>query len=197
MITRRELLRGTGALGIAGLGSSLTRCSIFEEVRDSRPNILLIMTDQQTSRAMSVAGNPHLRTPAMDHLAGSGIRFEHSYCTSPICGPARSSIITGRMPHETRVNWNVDTPDPAIPNLGEIFREVGYRTVWAGKWHLPRMYPHKFKDGFVVQEYLPESMKKKYYKPTDAGQEKEIKRYLDKLQKLVEEFNNGDRVKDI
>jgi len=58
-------------------------------------------------------------------------------------------------------------------------------------------YPHNFKDGFVVQEYLPESMKKKYYKPKDAGREKEIKRYLDKLQKLVEEFNNGDRVKDI
>jgi len=58
-------------------------------------------------------------------------------------------------------------------------------------------YPHNFKDGFVVQEYLPASMKKKYYKPKDAGQEKEIKRCLDKLQKLIEEFRNGDGVKDI
>ena len=144
MITRRELLKGAGALGVTGVGSTLASCTVAEEAKKPRPNILLIMTDQQTSRAMSVAGNPHLRTPAMDHFARCGVRFEQSYCTSPVCGPARSSIITGRMPHETGVDYNVDIPDPAIPNVGEIFREEGYRTVWGGKWHLPRMYPHKF-----------------------------------------------------
>jgi arylsulfatase A-like enzyme len=45
------------------------------------------------------------------------------------------------MPHETGVNFNGDVPDPAIPNVGEIFRKAGYETAWAGKWHLPASYP--------------------------------------------------------
>jgi len=52
-------------------------------------------------------------------------------------------------------------------------------------------YPHNFKDGFVVQEYLPDSIKKKYYEPKDAGKEKEIRRYLDKLQRLIKDFKDG------
>jgi arylsulfatase A-like enzyme len=144
MITRREILKKGTALGLTGLASAVTGCSVAQQASSSRPNVLLIMTDQQTVNTMSAAGNLHVRTPAMDSLAGGGVRFEHSYCTSPVCGPSRSSIITGRMPHETGVNWNVDTPRAIIPNVGEIFRAAGYRTIWAGKWHLPRMYPHKF-----------------------------------------------------
>ena len=113
-----------------------------DDARDaSRPNILLLLTDQQTLRAMSAYGNPYLHTPNMDNLARSGVRFSISYCTAPVCGPARSSIITGRMPHETGVNLNGGTPDPTIPNLGQIFRKAGYETAWAGKWHLPASYP--------------------------------------------------------
>ena len=111
-----------------------------ETATPARPNVLLVFTDQQTMRAMSVYGNRYLHTPNLDVLAQSGVRFEISYCTSPVCGPSRSSIVIGRMPHETGVELNGDTPDPAIPNLGEIFRSAGYETAWAGKWHLPASY---------------------------------------------------------
>lgn len=106
-----------------------------------KPNIILISTDQQNINMMSAMGNPLLSTPNMDKLAANGCMFTQSYCTSPVCGPARSSIITGRMPHETGVEWNGQTPHLEIPNAGEIFREAGYNTIWAGKWHLPESYP--------------------------------------------------------
>ena len=106
-----------------------------------RPNILFIFTDQQTLGAMSAYGNPHLRTPHMDSIAASGVRFEKSYCASPVCGPSRSSLVTGRMPHETGVDVNGESIDSAIPNIGQLLSGAGYRTAWAGKWHLPESYP--------------------------------------------------------
>ena len=151
MLNRRNFLQ-IGGLSAAAL---LTRCSVK---KSERPNILFIFTDQQTWRAMSCAGNPHLSTPALDRLAAEGTRFEQAYCTSPVCGPARSSLITSRMPHETGVEWNGQAMKSEIPNMGQIFREHGYHTVWAGKWHLPESYPlragskQKEIDGF---ELLP------------------------------------------
>ena len=147
MISRRELFRKASGLVLASPAASVARrfsARTGKTGSSSEPNVLLILTDQQTIRAMSTAGNRLLHTPSMDYLALSGVRFERSYCTAPICGPSRSSLISGCMPHETGVNWNENSTGPDIPNLGHCFREAGYRTVWAGKWHLPGMFPHKF-----------------------------------------------------
>ncbi len=114
-----------------------------KSVPGKKPNILLIFTDQQNINMMSAMGNYYLNTPNMDKLAEEGILFTQSYCTSPVCGPARSSIISGRMPHETGVEWNGDSMNPQVTNAGEIFRKAGYNTVWAGKWHLPVSYPQR------------------------------------------------------
>jgi arylsulfatase A-like enzyme len=110
---------------------------------EERPNILIILTDQQTNDAISYLGNPNLNTPAMDQLAAEGTYFMSSYCTTPVCGPARSSLITGRMPHETGVVWNSTHIDPTIPTMGHIFKSEGYQTAYVGKWHLPQAYPAK------------------------------------------------------
>jgi len=108
-----------------------------------KPNVLLIFTDQQNVNMMSAAGNPYLQTPAMDNLVSKGVMFTQSYCTSPVCAPARSSIISGKMPHETGVEWNGDEMREDILNAGDIFRNAGYKTIWAGKWHLPESYPQR------------------------------------------------------
>jgi len=107
-----------------------------------RPNVLLIFTDQQTIDAMGAYGNPYVQTPNMDALAANGVRFTNSYCTSPVCSPARSSIITGLMPHSTGVDYNSMAIRESVPNIGQILSEHGYNTIWAGKWHLPHSYPH-------------------------------------------------------
>lgn len=65
-----------------------------------RPNIIYIMTDQQTATAMSCAGNPDLKTPTMDRLAERGMRFTNAYCSLPLSGPSRASMFTGHTPAE-------------------------------------------------------------------------------------------------
>ena len=125
------------------VSSVIFSCAGEKPDSNKKPNIILIFTDQQHANMMSAAGNRSLQTPAMDLLASEGIMFTQTYCTSPVCGPARSSIITGKMPHETGVEWNGQSIKDGITNSGEIFRENGYQTIWAGKWHLPESYPQK------------------------------------------------------
>ncbi len=107
----------------------------------SRPNILLIITDQQTAEAMSAAGNKDLRTPAMDKLVANGVRFTKAYCAQPLCTPSRSSIMSGKMPFETGFIGNAPEKDGQWPDsllmMGKIFKDGGYKTGYVGKWHLP------------------------------------------------------------
>lgn len=124
-----------------------------------KPNILLIFTDQQNINAMSVAGNPHLHTPSMDQLAADGVRFTEVYCASPVSGPSRASMVTGFMPSEIGMDWNDQSRfKPGTETVGDLFSKNGYRTLWAGKWHIPEIYPQRSKDRVIRQygfEFLP------------------------------------------
>ncbi|MDA0836964.1 MAG: sulfatase-like hydrolase/transferase [Planctomycetota bacterium] len=110
----------------------------------SRPNILFICTDQQSSHMMSCTGHPHVNTPAMDSLAARGVRFNRAYCTNPVCSPSRFSLITGRYPSEIGQRENGVPHLEALPDhilshsLGWLMREAGYETVYGGKEHLPK-----------------------------------------------------------
>lgn len=100
--------------------------------------MLLIITDQQSMSALSANGNPSLETPLMDSLVADGVSFTESYCTHPVCLPARSTVMTGLIPHETDVMKNGQAIAEGIPNLGGHFRAHGYETYYAGKWPLPQ-----------------------------------------------------------
>ena len=113
----------------------------FEKNR--RPNILLILTDQQHWKAIGALGNPMLITPAQNQLVHEGVCIENNYCTHPTCKPSRSSLLTGRMPMETGVWLNTSKQasrsvlDPGMPNIGSWLRDkAGYETIYAGKYHL-------------------------------------------------------------
>lgn len=131
-LSRRALLTGGASAALAN--------SAAAQNAPSRPNILLIITDQQTHTALSSAGNRWVRTPNIDALAANGTRFEQAICTYPVCSPSRSSIFTSRMPHETGVRTNGVGIASGIPTLGEVFRDGGYETVYGGKWHLPKPF---------------------------------------------------------
>lgn len=107
------------------------------ERKETRPNIILIMTDQQTATAMSCAGNCDLRTPAMDALAEDGVMLSRAYCPFPLSGPCRASLMTGRMPSEIGARDNGVRPSEEAMqrNIGFLMQEAGYETMYAGKWH--------------------------------------------------------------
>lgn len=133
----------------------LTGCKTDRTRTGVQPNILLIFTDQQNASMLGAAGNNDLETPAMDFLANEGVRFSLAYCTSPVCGPARSSIVSGLMPHETGVEWNGQRMKEEVVNAGELFRKNGYTTVWGGKWHLSESYPYASQKTIKGFDVLP------------------------------------------
>ncbi len=143
-ITRRQLI-GTGAAGLCALalGGKLQAAQ-----GGKRPNVLIITTDQQRVDAMSAVGNKWVKTPNMDSLAANGVYFTRSYCPFPLCSPSRASLHTSRMPHEIGVDRNSVAIDAEIPISGQVFRDAGYDTGYAGKWHCPDVYPTEVFAGY-------------------------------------------------
>src|SRR5690554_743291 len=100
-----------------------------------QPNIVLIMTDQQTADAMSNRGNLNVSTPAMDELAADGVVFSSAYCSYPLSGPSRASIMTGKMPSEIDVLENNDplSEEEQKKTIGFTMQQAGYDCLYAGK----------------------------------------------------------------
>ena len=123
----------------------------------ARPNILLLMTDQQRWDAMGCSGEKKksacgssksedrvgfawVQTPNLDHIASEGIRFTNCVTTSPVCIPTRLSLATGLYPHNTGVWDNMQHQMPVeTPTWMRAVRDAGYRTSLFGKTHL---HPH-------------------------------------------------------
>ncbi|MGD8240130.1 MAG: sulfatase-like hydrolase/transferase [Armatimonadota bacterium] len=147
-IDRRQFIRSTaGALALSGVG--LPEAARGAE-RTSRPNVLLIITDQQHMDTIRAGGCRHTKTPALDWLHRRGVSFAQSYSANPVCSPARSSIFTGRPTVETEVCVNGRHIRSGIPNIGEWFaRNTDYERVYSGKWHLPRTHQSTI-EGFRV-----------------------------------------------
>lgn len=124
------------AFAFAGDGEN----ELGEDTRDlrKRPNVLLIMTDQQWAGAMGCAGNTDLKTPNMDRLAARGVRFENAYCAMPLSGPSRAAMLTGYMPSRTGMDINEKPLADSLRHntLGQIVADAGYDCVYSGKWHV-------------------------------------------------------------
>lgn len=128
----------------------------------NRPNVLLVLTDQQSASAVGCAGNRFVTTPAMDSIAAAGTRFDNACCTNPVCIPSRVSMFTGRYPHEAGIYSNTRKADvlatDAFTWLGWLLARAGYRTAYFGKWHLVLDHASEavrektgFHEGFMMQ----------------------------------------------
>jgi len=94
----------------------------FSVSAEKKPNILFILTDQHFADAMShVIGDEHIKTPNLDRLANSGVRFTKAYACNPLCIPARNSIFTGYYPFETGIqsNSNKQAPKNHMTMMGD------------------------------------------------------------------------------
>ena len=106
----------------------------------NNPNILWIMTDQQSADMMSCAGNTWLQTPNMDFLADNGVRFANTWCGNPVCLPSRYGMITGTYPGDSKIKNNYDyqtiPPQTILDNgIGKLMTDAGYEALHGGKEH--------------------------------------------------------------
>lgn len=111
----------------------------------NRPNIILMMSDDQGWGDAGFRGHPHLKTPALDDMARRGVTFNRFYSASPVCSPTRASCLTGRHPHRIGV-FGANSGDAKAPSkfplrkqeltLAEALKQYGYATGHFGKWHL-------------------------------------------------------------
>lgn len=129
MLTRRELLASLSLAAPAG---------------SRRPNIILILSDDQGYGDFSCHGNPHLKTPHLDQLAAGGVEFSRFY-VHPVCAPTRAGLLTGRYHLRSGVHGVTtgrETMRTEELTLAESLRGAGYRTALIGKWHLGEHYPY-------------------------------------------------------
>ena len=191
-------------------------------MKQEKPNILFILTDDQGAWAMRCAGNTDIHTPNLDRIASQGDRFENFFCASPVCSPARASLLTGRIPSAHGVqDWirsgNLDRDglkkeireDPyylceekpiqyleGMLTYTDVLKENGYTCALSGKWHLgDSMTPqHGFDKWFTIGRGGC------YYNKADIVENGEISfenRYItnvitDKALSYLEEFRTQD-----
>ncbi len=106
-----------------------------------KKNLLFIITDQHRYDALGIAGNTVIKTPNLDRLGKKGAFFTNAYTPCAVCGPARSSMLTGSSVESTGVNSNEQTYDYSgtevmpMPTFDEVLADNGYRCEYYGKWH--------------------------------------------------------------
>jgi len=142
---RRDFVR---ILGVSAPALAFPGCFRQRSRRSTRPNIILIVTDDQRYDALGCAGNPIIHTPVMDTLASRGVRFEQAFATTPICAASRASIFTSQYERCHGYTFTKPPLSRAVMNKSypALLRQAGYYTGFVGKF------------GIKVEEGSPDDM---------------------------------------
>jgi arylsulfatase A-like enzyme len=166
---------------------------------DQRPNVVCIITDDTDFDMLGCYGGAVL-TPEIDRLAQEGARFTQMYCAASACTPSRYNYLTGRYcgrctaPSFLEANpkdepysiaWNIVLPEDE-PSLGSVMRDEGYRTGYAGKWHIGRG-----RSELDLPELAPDD------DPDDPAVDEKLRRYQARLQEEVERTGGFDAAASI
>lgn len=132
MLTRREVLKAGAAVGAAALlGGTASP--------ETRPNFLIILTDQTRFPMHWPAGWAEHNLPSWKRLRERGLTFRRAYCAVSQCSPSRAALFTGAYANVNGcqlVGGRLNTPAEGVPNLATMLSDVGYDVVYKGKWHL-------------------------------------------------------------
>lgn len=165
---------------VQGLGLGVTALVLGDQAfgaRQKRPNILYIMTDDQSPESVACYGGwmkDYVQTSNIDRLASEGMRFENCVCTNSLCAPSRASIATGQYSHKTGVytlREKMDTKDR--PTSYSELNKAGYQTAVFGKWHVHGDNKYGFDDYGVTLS------QGSYYNPSISGPNGEKRRFAD------------------
>ncbi len=119
--------------------------SIAVTAEVDRPNVVIVMTDDQGYGDIGAHGNPILRTPHLDELHRTSVRFT-DFHVDPTCSPTRGALLTGKYSHRAGV-WHTISGGNHLraseTTIAEVFKTAGYRTAMFGKWHLGNNYPYR------------------------------------------------------
>lgn len=125
------------AAALAGVLLTAPGLPLAKETPKQKPNVILAMTDDQGWGDTGYNGHPLLRTPHLDEMANSGIRFNRFYSGAPVCSPTRGSALTGRHPYRYGIPFaNTGHMLKQEITLAEVLKTRGYTTGHFGKWHL-------------------------------------------------------------
>ena len=131
-----------------------------QAAEQAKPNVIIVMTDDQGYPELSVHGNPVLKTPHLDKLHAQSLRLTHFH-VSPMCTPTRGQLLTGidaARNGAINVSSGRSLLRPEIPTIADIFGDHGYATGIFGKWHLGDNYPFRPEDrGFQKTIWFPSS----------------------------------------
>lgn len=146
-----------------------------EKSNSQKPNLIVILTDDQGYADVGFNGSTDIRTPHIDQIANEGTRFTNGYVTFSVCGPSRAGLLTGRYQDRFGFNFN-PTMDPSVPqngiptsekNIAEVLNPAGYKSAIIGKWHMgthkdlrPNKRGFDFFYGFLSggHRYFPEEL---------------------------------------
>ena len=146
IMDRRDFLKAVTATGTSiTLGGCAESAGLISKKQKTRPNIIFIITDQHRFDCLGCMGHKLLKTPNIDRLAEQGVLFSRAYTPSPVCAPARGSILYGKYPPGCGIVTNWVRPKPGQSPYTEDLQKAGYLTGCIGKLH---MYPHAEPWGF-------------------------------------------------
>ena len=134
---------------------------VLTAAETAKPNIVILVADQWRASATGYAGDPNVKTPALDRLAGECIWFRNAVSVCPVCTPFRAALMTGRWPTSTGMFLNdLHLPDRELC-MPEILKRAGYATAYIGKWHL---------DGHGRESYIPPERRRgwEYWKAAEC-----------------------------
>jgi|GEM_PF-3224910 len=168
----------------------LSAFSCLEVSAAKQPNLLFILTDQQSYDMLGCYGNKQLITPNIDKIASEGVRFNYCISSNPVCSPMRAMLLSG---HHSLKNGVVSNDIQMLPGNGKYFAEVlrdsGYRTGYIGKWHLyggdrerpvpPGKFRYGFDDTFQQQNLFGDPKHKALQDKMHALTQKWLRKYND------------------
>lgn len=128
------MLRRCRSVIVCGCCLVAAATSVFGETR--RPNIVLIVSDDQRPDTIAALGNTQIRTPALDTLVRRGASFGRAVCAYPICVASRAEMLTGCTTFRALQPYPYGKLNDALPTLPSVLQQAGYRTIHVGKWHV-------------------------------------------------------------